>query len=158
MDLTQSRVLRPQPRRVAAMSVARRVADEMDVQLGEEVGYSIRFEECSGPKTIIKCDARSHATACDKCRHLIRDSDGTCQQTAGSRCSLQSACAGKCSCNRWQQTVVTHGNRANSDVPHCLQRMLSCVGALAQVHDGRHAAEGGDDGSAAGAVCRHHPR
>ena len=43
-----------QPRRVAAMSVARRVADEMDVVLGEEVGYSIRFEECSGPKTFIK--------------------------------------------------------------------------------------------------------
>ncbi len=43
-----------QPRRVAAMSVARRVADEMDVQLGEEVGYSIRFEELSGPKTIVK--------------------------------------------------------------------------------------------------------
>ncbi|GAX81778.1 hypothetical protein CEUSTIGMA_g9206.t1 [Chlamydomonas eustigma] len=43
-----------QPRRVAAMSVARRVAEEMDVTLGEEVGYSIRFEECSGPKTFIK--------------------------------------------------------------------------------------------------------
>ena len=43
-----------QPRRVAAMSVARRVAEEMDVVLGEEVGYSIRFEECSGPKTFIK--------------------------------------------------------------------------------------------------------
>ena len=54
--LTRCRV-RLQPRRVAAMSVARRVADEMDVQLGEEVGYSIRFEECSGPKTIIKCAA-----------------------------------------------------------------------------------------------------
>ena len=37
------------------MSVARRVADEMDVVLGEEVGYSIRFEECSGPKTLVKC-------------------------------------------------------------------------------------------------------
>ncbi|KAE9399543.1 P-loop containing nucleoside triphosphate hydrolase protein [Gymnopus androsaceus JB14] len=34
-----------QPRRVAAMSVAQRVADEMDVQLGKEVGYSIRFED-----------------------------------------------------------------------------------------------------------------
>lgn len=44
-----------QPRRVAAMSVARRVADEMDVMLGEEVGYSIRFEELSSPRTIIKC-------------------------------------------------------------------------------------------------------
>ena len=37
------------------MSVARRVADEMDVSLGEEVGYSIRFEECAGPRTKIKC-------------------------------------------------------------------------------------------------------
>ena len=37
------------------MSVARRVAEEMDVPLGEEVGYSIRFEECSGPRTIVKC-------------------------------------------------------------------------------------------------------
>lgn len=43
-----------QPRRVAAMSVARRVAEEMDVVLGEEVGYSIRFEELSSAKTRIK--------------------------------------------------------------------------------------------------------
>ena len=43
-----------QPRRVAAMSVAERVANEMDVALGEEVGYSIRFEDVTGPKTILK--------------------------------------------------------------------------------------------------------
>ncbi|XP_074274646.1 putative pre-mRNA-splicing factor ATP-dependent RNA helicase DEAH2 isoform X4 [Silene latifolia] len=43
-----------QPRRVAAMSVSRRVAEEMDVTLGEEVGYSIRFEDCSSAKTVLK--------------------------------------------------------------------------------------------------------
>jgi len=43
-----------QPRRVPAMSVARRVAEEMDVILGEEVGYSIRFEELTSNKTIVK--------------------------------------------------------------------------------------------------------
>jgi len=43
-----------QPRRVAAMSVAQRVSEEMDVALGAEVGYSIRFEDCSSPKTILK--------------------------------------------------------------------------------------------------------
>eukprot|EP00963_Diacronema_lutheri_P011309 scaffold1368_cov333-Pavlova_lutheri.AAC.4 len=43
-----------QPRRVAATSVARRVAEEMDVQLGEEVGYSIRFEDCTSQKTRLK--------------------------------------------------------------------------------------------------------
>lgn len=36
------------------MSVAQRVADEMDVTLGEEVGYSIRFEDKTGPKTMLK--------------------------------------------------------------------------------------------------------
>lgn len=43
-----------QPRRVAAMSIAKRVADEMDVQLGEQVGYTIRFEDLSCPTTILK--------------------------------------------------------------------------------------------------------
>lgn len=43
-----------QPRRVAAMSVSRRVADEMDVSIGEEVGYSIRFEDCTSSRTMLK--------------------------------------------------------------------------------------------------------
>jgi pre-mRNA-splicing factor ATP-dependent RNA helicase DHX38/PRP16 len=38
-----------QPRRVAAMSVAKRVSEEMGVALGEECGYSIRFENCTTP-------------------------------------------------------------------------------------------------------------
>lgn len=43
-----------QPRRVAAMSVAARVAEEMGVKLGNEVGYAIRFEDNTNEKTIIK--------------------------------------------------------------------------------------------------------
>lgn len=44
-----------QPRRVAATSVAARVADEMNVVLGKEVGYSIRFEDKTSPqKTLLK--------------------------------------------------------------------------------------------------------
>lgn len=43
-----------QPRRVAAMSVAQRVANEMDVNLGDEVGYSIRFEDATSQKTVLK--------------------------------------------------------------------------------------------------------
>ncbi|KAH0704603.1 putative pre-mRNA-splicing factor ATP-dependent RNA helicase DHX16 isoform X1 [Solanum tuberosum] len=43
-----------QPRRVAAMSVAARVSQEMGVKLGHEVGYSIRFEDCTSEKTILK--------------------------------------------------------------------------------------------------------
>ncbi|EAN99926.1 ATP-dependent RNA helicase, putative [Trypanosoma cruzi] len=40
-----------QPRRIAATSVAARVATEMDVKLGEEVGYHVRFQSMMGEKT-----------------------------------------------------------------------------------------------------------
>ena len=43
-----------QPRRVAAMSVAARVAVEAGCKLGAEVGYSIRFEDCTSEDTRIK--------------------------------------------------------------------------------------------------------
>ncbi|KAK7397968.1 DEAH-box ATP-dependent RNA helicase prp22 [Neonectria punicea] len=43
-----------QPRRVAAMSVAKRVAEEVGCKLGEEVGYTIRFEDVTSPSTKIK--------------------------------------------------------------------------------------------------------
>lgn len=43
-----------QPRRVAAMSVAKRVAEEVGCQLGEEVGYTIRFEDITSQATKIK--------------------------------------------------------------------------------------------------------
>lgn len=43
-----------QPRRVAAMSVAKRVSEEFGCRLGQEVGYTIRFEDCTSPETVIK--------------------------------------------------------------------------------------------------------
>ena len=45
-----------QPRRVAAMSVAKRVSEEMEVDLGSTVGYAIRFEDCTSDQTVIKCE------------------------------------------------------------------------------------------------------
>ncbi len=50
----QGRIGCTQPRRVAAMSVAKRVAEEFGCRLGEEVGYAIRFEDCTSPETVIK--------------------------------------------------------------------------------------------------------
>lgn len=43
-----------QPRRVAAMSVAARVSQEIGSKLGHTVGYSIRFEDCTSEGTVIK--------------------------------------------------------------------------------------------------------
>ena len=51
---TRGKIGCTQPRRVAAMSVAKRVAEEFGCRLGEEVGYAIRFEDCTGPDTVIK--------------------------------------------------------------------------------------------------------
>ncbi|MEM9226659.1 MAG: ATP-dependent helicase HrpB [Verrucomicrobiota bacterium] len=43
-----------QPRRLAARMLAQRVAKERGVQLGEEVGFHIRFDRVFGPRTRIK--------------------------------------------------------------------------------------------------------
>ena len=47
-----------QPRRVAAMTVAARVAEEVGTDLGQQVGYSIRFEEVC---TQVGPHARQHS-------------------------------------------------------------------------------------------------
>lgn len=36
------------------MSVSKRVSEEMDVPLGQEVGYTIRFEDKTSPRTLLK--------------------------------------------------------------------------------------------------------
>jgi ATP-dependent helicase HrpA len=43
-----------QPRRIAAVSVAWRIADELGVRCGDEVGYAIRFDDQTSSKTEIK--------------------------------------------------------------------------------------------------------
>jgi ATP-dependent helicase HrpB len=43
-----------EPRRIAARMAARRVAGERGQKLGETVGYSVRFEEVSGPRTRVR--------------------------------------------------------------------------------------------------------
>ncbi|WP_425530501.1 ATP-dependent RNA helicase HrpA [Parapusillimonas granuli] len=43
-----------QPRRLAATSVAKRIADELGTELGDWVGYQIRFNDRSGPNAAIK--------------------------------------------------------------------------------------------------------
>ncbi|QFI14912.1 helicase-related protein [Borrelia sp. CA_690] len=43
-----------QPRRIATISIAEYIAKHIGVNVGEEVGYKIRFEEITSPKTKIK--------------------------------------------------------------------------------------------------------
>ncbi|CAO1429272.1 unnamed protein product [Diamesa tonsa] len=52
--ISRGRIGCTQPRRVAAMSVAKRVAEEYGCRLGQEVGYTIRFEDCTSTETVIK--------------------------------------------------------------------------------------------------------
>ncbi|KAI3939962.1 hypothetical protein MKW98_029738 [Papaver atlanticum] len=59
-----------QPRRVAAMSVAKRVSEEMETDLCDKVGYAIRFENVTGPNTKIK-----YMTDGVLLRETLKDSD-----------------------------------------------------------------------------------
>jgi ATP-dependent helicase HrpA len=51
---TAGRIACTQPRRVAALSISRRVAEELGVPWGREVGCKIRFSDHTSPQTIIK--------------------------------------------------------------------------------------------------------
>ena len=50
----KGRIACTQPRRVAALSVSRRVAEEMNVGWGREVGCKVRFEDRTSRSTIVK--------------------------------------------------------------------------------------------------------
>jgi len=52
--LERGQVIVLQPRRLAARLLAARVAEELGVSLGGEVGYQIRFENVTGPQTRIR--------------------------------------------------------------------------------------------------------
>ncbi|SEA18665.1 ATP-dependent helicase HrpA [Thiothrix caldifontis] len=43
-----------QPRRIAARSVAARIAEELKVQLGQQVGYKVRFHDRCSPDSYVK--------------------------------------------------------------------------------------------------------
>ncbi|BDR53288.1 hypothetical protein KIM372_11950 [Bombiscardovia nodaiensis] len=47
-------IVHTQPRRIAARTVADRIAAELNVQLGEEVGYQVRFDDKSSPATRLR--------------------------------------------------------------------------------------------------------
>src|SRR3954471_19209107 len=51
---TKGRIACTQPRRVAALSISRRVAEELGVAWGREVGCKIRFNDQTTPRTVIK--------------------------------------------------------------------------------------------------------
>uniref|UniRef100_A0A5F8GX07 RNA helicase n=1 Tax=Monodelphis domestica TaxID=13616 RepID=A0A5F8GX07_MONDO len=61
-----------QPRKVAAISVAQRVAEEMNCSLGNLVGYQVRFDDCSSQDTAIK-----YMTDGCLLRHMMVDPDLT---------------------------------------------------------------------------------
>ena len=47
-------IVHTQPRRIAARTVAERIASEMGVKLGDEVGYQVRFTDESSPSTRLR--------------------------------------------------------------------------------------------------------
>ncbi|XP_053310618.1 probable ATP-dependent RNA helicase DHX40 [Spea bombifrons] len=59
-----------QPRRVATLSVAQRVAEEMHCDVGSTVGYQVRFDDCSSQDTVIK-----YMTDGCLLRHTLTDPD-----------------------------------------------------------------------------------
>jgi ATP-dependent helicase HrpA len=54
LELGRGAIAHTQPRRIAARTVAARIAEELGVQLGGAVGYAVRFEDKSNPDTLVR--------------------------------------------------------------------------------------------------------
>ncbi len=54
LELGRTRIAHTQPRRLAARTVAARIAEELRVPLGSAVGYAVRFKDRSGPDTQVR--------------------------------------------------------------------------------------------------------
>src|SRR5438309_12082613 len=51
LELGRESIVHTQPRRLAARTVAQRIADELGVRLGGLVGYAVRFSDRTSPHT-----------------------------------------------------------------------------------------------------------
>ena len=54
LELGRNSIAHTQPRRIAARAVAERIAEELKVELGDLVGYQVRFTDQSSAKTKVK--------------------------------------------------------------------------------------------------------
>ena len=54
LELGRASIAHTQPRRLAARTVAERIAHELDVALGAEVGYAVRFSDRSSADTRVR--------------------------------------------------------------------------------------------------------
>lgn len=54
LPIARGEIIVLEPRRLAARMAARRVASELRERLGETVGYQVRFEDVSGPRTRLR--------------------------------------------------------------------------------------------------------
>lgn len=53
-ELGRRAIAHTQPRRIAARSVAKRIAEECEVDLGAEVGYAVRFDDQTSTDTVLR--------------------------------------------------------------------------------------------------------
>ncbi|MDQ3739321.1 MAG: ATP-dependent RNA helicase HrpA, partial [Actinomycetota bacterium] len=54
LELGRERIAHTQPRRIAARTVAARIAEELGVELGDVVGYAVRFDDRSSRESAIR--------------------------------------------------------------------------------------------------------
>ena len=71
----KGKIAHTQPRRLAARSVAARIADELNSEIGQSVGYKIRFNDRSHPDTYIKLMTDGILLAESQHDRLLREYD-----------------------------------------------------------------------------------
>ena len=80
-----------QPRRLAATSVAKRIAEELNTPMGELVGYQVRFNDRTGPNAAIKLMTDGILLAesqRDRCRCAATTPSSSTRRTSAASTSI----------------------------------------------------------------------
>jgi len=77
-----SQIVILQPRRLPTRMLAAWVAKDRGVKLGDEVGYQIRFDDVSSPRTRIRCTCGNSSTTPPT---ILPASPGSCRATRATR-------------------------------------------------------------------------
>ena len=76
--LKGQKILMLEPRRLAAKTIATRMADLLEEKVGESVGFRIRFENRVGPNTQIEVVTEGYSYKDDSARQWTRGSWVSC--------------------------------------------------------------------------------
>ena len=124
----REKIAHTQPRRLAARTVAARIAEELKVPLGEEVGYAVRFHDRSSRRHAGAADDRRPAAGRDPARQAAQAATTRSSSTRRtSAASTSTSCSATCTRMLPRRPRPEGDHHLGDDRPAALQPRTSAT-------------------------------